>query len=367
MSKNTTIVLITYNNPKKIRAFCESLYFQKFNGKLVIADASSGRIHRKLANIAKQFNSFDLDLVWVEKNVGDSVSNSMNECYQKGLQCISTDFFLMTCDDDVPNVQAINMFEKYLTKNNFEACVGDIVWESQPTNGGVSKNILHFFQFILPFFRLDALIQTRFGRIKPFELLEKDPVDRIQNYFKKEKRFHPLFVFQRTQFASKIINPKHREIKFPHLSADYFWMISILLQSRIKYIEVPYIFRFYDNTNLSQKNENHPFPSLMEGIASQDWSKDINYFKNALMLLLKSEYPKKYLLDEKCSQIIEAYLKASLKSYFKSKKRRSISERLLFFIFKIYQSRKYYFLLYSFCRHHKEISSRYFIARIRAD
>ena len=92
---------------------------------------------------------------------------------------------------------------------------------------------------------------------------------------------------------------------------------------------MPYVFRFFDNTNLSQKNENHPFPSLIQGITDQGWSEDIHHFRNGLKKLLKAKYPSKKLLEKKCSQIIKFYLMANLSNYLKSKKRRSISEKIL--------------------------------------
>ena len=311
MSKHTSIVVISHNRPNYVDKFCKLLNIQKFHGTLIICDSSVQKNFLKTSKLIenkKKFN-FKIKHYQITKKKGDKVSYSMNDSYAKGLKNIRTKYFIMTCDDDIPSVKAINLFEKFLSNSNYEACIGDLAWHSKEK---ISKNI--FFRLIkkIPFFRVGAFFMQRFGIVKGYSLVEKFPMDRIEKYFSVDKRFHPLFTFQRKNVAKYIINKKHRKISFNHLSADYHWMFSIILSSRIYYIPVTHIHRFFHGKNLSIKNKKHPHPSIFQGIISSNWSSDLNNFFNSLKNI-SCQYSGRKLNEKNRDQFLNYYLLGMLK------------------------------------------------------
>ena len=77
----------------------------------------------------------------------------MNDCFAKGLRNIKTKYFMMSCDDDIPSIRAIDKFERYLENSkDFDACIGNLVWHSELPN-----NI--FFKVLkkVPFIRIENL------------------------------------------------------------------------------------------------------------------------------------------------------------------------------------------------------------------
>jgi glycosyltransferase domain-containing protein len=310
MSNNTSIVIITYNRPQEIKKFCEILEHQNFKGHLVVCDASVDESLSLNTDVLAGNWGYKTQYLHTPKGATDTVTNSMNDCFTAGLTNLKTKYFVMTCDDDIPRVDALTEFEKVLDNNKqFDACIGNILWHSQA--GTRLKSIFPFTKWSSQVLNFSFLSMKRFDIIKPFDLLDENPAQRINTYLKAGPHFHTLFTFQRSEKAFQIINPNHRDIKFPHLSADYFWMLSILARAKIKYVPLDYVDRFYHGANLSEKNGNHPFPEIIEGITDTNWSSDLDKFWQALKGVEGVKCEKK-LMDSDRGDILGGYVKNRL-------------------------------------------------------
>ena len=313
MSSNTSIIIITHNRSNILKKFCEILSAQKFKGNLIICESSQKNYFLKnFKTIKKKNYQFNIQHYSIPKKKDDSISHSMNDSFAKGLKNIKTKYFMMSCDDDIPSIRAINKFESYLDNSkNFDACIGNLVWHSE-----LPKNFFIKFLKKIPYFRIENFFMKKFGINKAYSLTDKLPYDRLNTYFSKYKMFHTMFTFQKKSVAKYLINNNHRKITFNHLSADWHWILAHIISSRITYVPITAIHRFFHGKNLSIKNNSHnrkpTHQHIFQGIISKDWSKNLSNFYNSLKKI-RCQHSGKKLSNEHREDILKKYTIYALK------------------------------------------------------
>lgn len=301
---DTSIVIITHNRPAFVRRFAGSLELLDFGGHLIIAESSDDNNYSTSKKYLSELSlNYEVKHIHTSKSDSQTVSHSMNESFKAGISEISTEYAMMSCDDDIPIPLTLHIFQQFLKENkSYNGANGDYVWfdidciQSEPKNTkpGILKNLFSFIDNTNTSGR-------RKGINGSFELEGETAGERLNNYV--NDIFHTMFTVVRSNTLTSIIPSNFDQIAFPHFSADYNWMISIALHGKIRHFSQPQIIRQFHGKNLSIKDENHPFPSYLDGMLSENWGSDstkfINNIANTICEIDKMDYNNahKYAID----------------------------------------------------------------------
>lgn len=285
-----SIVVITHNRPQFISRFANCLEELQFGGHLIVSESSSeSSFSDSQRRLRSEKFHFQLTHLHIKKRTGQSVSQSMNDCLKAGIERINTSYAMMSCDDDIPLPVSLDYFQKFLAQNHeYNGAVGDYKWIE--INNSETPSLTRFqkvLQFLFPFVFEFENISGRKRHIIPTYSLEKSTAgDRLVEYI--ESMFHTMFVLVRAETLRHIIPENTEQIEMPHFKADYSWMFGIALAGRIRRFERLHILRQFHGANLSQKNDNHPFPTYTESILSKSWFHDANIFVDNLANWIES-------------------------------------------------------------------------------
>lgn len=305
-----------------------------FGGHLIIGESSdTGHIEKSKALLEEMKIGYKLTHLHVPKNPGETISQSMNACFKKGIACIDTDYAMLSCDDDIPVPETLERCESFLDQNpTYNGANGELSWYDI---SGVAKRWYGLRKLALKtlatFLDVTNLQGQRYGINDAFDLKSDTAVERMKEFLLSP--FHTMFVVVRKETLKYIIPERADEIQFPHFVADYSWMIAIAMAGKIKHFNVPQVIRQYHGKNLSIRNENHPFPTYLESMLEPTWGNDsklwVEYLGNLIQLYDKVD--RKYAEE----QAMEAYRMFSifrLGGTFSKKKKRKIS-KLYFFTY----------------------------------
>jgi glycosyltransferase domain-containing protein len=255
--------------------FAGSLNNMNFGGCLIIAESSSKKIF-----LDTKKTLFDLNLqvkikhLHTPKYKGMTISQSMNKSFEKGIALIESDYAMLTCDDDIPLAATLDKCEKFLDHNNqYNGVNGELVWyDIRPD---LKSNKIRKF-----------LDHNRTVSLNPTFGLDKEKAsERLEEYL--DNFFHTMFTVVRTSTYKNIFFKNTNRISFPHFRADYNWMFGIALTGKIKHLKLPQVIRQRHEKNLGVKGPNHPFPSYLEGLITNDWGCDANIFVSNIAKLIK--------------------------------------------------------------------------------
>lgn len=283
-AKKVSIVIITHNRSSFVRQFVTSMKMLGFSGHLIVSESSEEiHLNKTKGILSGEEYPFRVTHVYAQKKIGDTISNSMNDCFKAGVEFIDTEYAMLSCDDDIPVPQTLDYFEKFLdSKSKYNGITGDYVWYDVDVAYRKKKDKNKIMSL---FWDKSSARGRRSGQNPSFGLKGNTAAKRLDEYI--HSLFHTMFVLVRANTLLSIIPDNANTITYPHFCADYNWMFSIAMAGKIKHKKLPYIIRQFHGKNLSIKDENHPFPKYSEAMLSEAWPDDsrkfINNIKNYLI------------------------------------------------------------------------------------
>lgn len=285
LANNVSVVIFTHNRSSFVKRFAGSLESMDYGGHLIIAESSDAENFDKTKACLSALNvEFKVTHIHVEKEEGETISQSMNNCIREGVSRITSKYAMLSCDDDIPVPVTLQKCEDFLNDNaGFNGANGEYVWYDVGSENNVQAKPA-LYKYLLPFWAYNFNQGRRRGLNGSYHLEGRTAAERLHKYVRN--LFHTMFVVVRAETLNHIIPENSNQISFPHFAADYCWMFSIAMMGNIKHFKQPQVIRQFHSKNLSIKNADHPFPSYLDGLLQDTWGSDSRMFVSYLSTIL---------------------------------------------------------------------------------
>lgn len=229
---DVTMIMPTRNRARFVCAYLSMLSKQRFDGHLVVADASDVSLVTSLTDYFETLDAnFELTVLHVPKSAGGSAWTSINECIEKATSYVDTSYACLCFDDDFILPVFLTHATQLLDEDDKLGFVvgGQLALNTQ----SVMRSALWLF--------------SGFSARNIRSIEDSQAVSRVENFFRRP--FQLAYAVVRKETILKYVPKNHRDYFSASLCSDYGWYCAILVSGKGRFLRSQQVLRLFHDTN----------------------------------------------------------------------------------------------------------------------
>lgn len=265
-ASDVSIIISSKDRQSFVKSMLLWFEYQKFSGEVVVVDASDDPYDETFLDYSTDGLNFNLRYLHQPKSNGETIAQSMNRAYKRGLQESSREFAVLTCDDD------------YLTTNFLQKAVEILKEDKNICSVAADRVMVPNKPSSAQKFRERFFMNHQLSR----NLFDADALLRIESFLMGEM-FHTMFCVARVEIWRDVI-PDHGKFQFPHFEADFKWILGIVARGPVAALAQPGIFSLKHEQNLSSGGNYASW-----GEDNPDWTVEKTNFREWLFKTIRQK------------------------------------------------------------------------------